>query len=379
MKFFLLILLVCNVSLLNAQQSTKSIFEQTINKINTLKSVSYTLNSINGNIFSKDDITTRKSKVSAIFNDGMIDYKLREVFGNKGNKVYSEIYRDKKLYTFDITDSIYSVDEPKRISDDLSDFARLLKETLEKHPNKIIRKADTTYQHAVCYSFFIKVYDTVSNGQHDFTHKYVLINKKNFLPVNLKQKGEGTASKGGHVIGRVFINDEEIYADIEVNPKIVPKTISFAGFRLKNTEMLLVGAESPQLKLKTLAGEPVDEKLFNNKVLLVVFGSIDCPANPLANPVLNRLYAKYKDVNLAILDIFTSESGEQVRKYIEANNLHFPTYLATKKQHSDFKIISTPNFYVVGIDGKIKSAIEGYSGKLENDLIKSIDEQLANQ
>ncbi|RZL15937.1 MAG: TlpA family protein disulfide reductase [Pedobacter sp.] len=241
-----------------------------------------------------------------------------------------------------------------------------------------IRKADTVYQNISCYSFFIKIADTVNNGQHDFIHKYVLINKKNFLPVNFKEKGEGTASKGDYVIGRVVVNNENIYSNINVNPEIASNPISFNGFHLKNTKMLSVGDSSPKLEVRTIFGDVVDESVFKNKVLLVVFGSIDCPANPLANPVLNRLYAKYKDKNLAIFDIFTSETGEQVKKYIEANSLNFPSYLATRKQHADFKIISTPNFYVIGTDRKIKAAIEGYSDKLENQLIKTIDELLAS-
>jgi thiol-disulfide isomerase/thioredoxin/outer membrane lipoprotein-sorting protein len=378
MKFFLLLLLACNVSLLNAQPSTKFIFEQAINKIKTLKSVSYTINSANGNMFSKDDVTRRKTQVSVLFKRGVIDYKLREVSDDKDTGIYNEVYRDGKSYTFDMTDSTYSLDQAREPDYDLSDFANLLNESLREQSNKIIRKTDTVYQNIACYSFMIKTYDTLSNGQHDFTHKYILINKNNFLPVSLKEKGEGTASKGGYVMGRIFVNNEDIYSNIKVNAKIVSSPISFAGFYLKNTKMLSIGDDSPQLNIKTLLGDVVDESFFKNKILLVVFGSITCPANPLANPVLNRLHTKYKGENFAILNIFTSETGEQVKKYIEANNLYFNSYLSTRKQHSDFKVISSPNFYIINNDRKIKTAIDGYSDKLENQLIKLIDELLAS-
>jgi len=373
MKFFLFLLLACNASLLHAQSSTGFIFEQTIAKIENLKSVSYTANSLNGNFFSKDDITKKTNKVSVILKNRLIDYKLIEAFDDQNKPIYNQIYREGLSYTFNIIDSTYTFDKTKESSYGLTDFAETLKKSLQKNPTKIIRKPDTIYKSIDCYSFFIKTYDTVLNGQHDFTHKYILINKNNFLPVSLKEKGAGTASKGGYVIGRIIINNEEVYTNIKVNPKIIVHPILFKGFHLENSKMLSIGDDSPQLAVKTLSGGVVDQSIFKNKILLVVFGSIDCAANP----VLNRLYAKYKSANLAILNIFTSETGEQVQKYIDANSLDFPLYLATRKQHSDFKIISTPNFYIIGADRKIKTAINGYSDKLENQLIKTIDELLA--
>lgn len=376
MKIFLSLLLVCNISLLSAQPSTNSIFEQTIAKIENLKSVSYTASSLNGNFFSKDDITKRTNKVSVLLKDRLIDYKLTKAFDDQNKPTYSKIYREGESYTFNIVDSTYTFDKSKEISYELTDFAKILKESLQKNPTKITRKADTIYQNIDCYSFLIKTYDTILNDQHDFTHKYILINKNNFLPVGLREKGAGTASKGGYVIGRITINNEEFYTKIKVNPKIIVRPISFKGFKLENSKMLSIGDDSPQLAVRTLSGGVVEESIFKNKILLVVFSSVDCAANPLANPVLNRLYARYKNANLAVLDIFTSETGEQVKKYIDANSLDFPLYLASRKQHSDFKIIGTPNFYIIGADRKIEAAIDGYSDKLENQLIKTIDKLL---
>ena len=129
-------------------------------------------------------------------------------------------------------------------------------------------------------------------------------------------------------------------------------------------------------RISDLSSKPINVNRFNNKTLLIVFGSTDCPANPLANPVLNKIYSKFSGQDLEILNIYTTESAATVQKYKSANDLKFPLYIAERELHSTYKVLGTPNFYVVGTDGKIKSAIDGYSDQLESKLVRVIEEEL---
>lgn len=207
-------------------------------------------------------------------------------------------------------------------------------------------------------------------GNHSFTYKYVVIDKKLWLPVFTRENSAGVLEKGGYVIGRVSMFKEEQYYNHRVDQKIKPGVFEFskAGFGLKNSTMLADGSMAPALTVMSLNNQVVPSSEFANKLYLVEFGATDCPANALANPMLNNLYQKYASKQFAIACIYTGESAAQLTKYATANNIKFPMYLGSRKLKQDFKTIAVPNFYLVDKDGRVIKSFNGYSDDLEREL-----------
>ncbi|WP_316830496.1 TlpA disulfide reductase family protein [Pedobacter aquatilis] len=377
-KYSLFILSLCCLTAAHAQQQTAEIFKATAAKIKTLKSISYKVQFTDKNPFSKDDIATGKSTASILFNqDGTVKYKREKTNINDGQTVYQSIYKTGRLYGLSLPDSTYTDEEPKeKVTTDITAFTTLLIDNLNKNPQKIIRKADTVFRNKRCFNFLIKLYDSLLNGNHDYTYKQILIEQKTMLPAYLKETGAGMTYKEGLPLGRLIFFNEKSFSDIKINQKVAVLPLETTGFTKPNTQMLDIGAKAPALVIKDLSGGIPDVKIGNKKLLLIIFGATDCPANPLANPMVNRIYTKYATDNFAIVNIYTNETTDQVKKYIEANNIKFPVYTASRKLGKEFKTAGTPNFYLIDKNGIVVSKSKGYAESLEERFTKEIDKLL---
>lgn len=362
------------VGIANAQLNTSAIFGKTSQAIKSLRSIRYNVGFTQKNPFSKGDVSVGVKEENVIFNpDGTVKYMLNYNNVNAGQIIYGKVYSGGKLYSTNLIDSTYTVEVPKsKISYKMADIAMMMASELKANPKKIIRKADTIYNGNKVYDFLIKKYDTISNGNHDFTHAQVLVDQKTMLPVYLKETGAGSTFKGGILLGRLEFYEEVMIYDVLINKNIKIMPFDSSGFSLPNTKMLDNGDTSPPLSLKSISGTDISPASFKNKLLLVVFGATSCPANPLANPVLNRLHAKFSANDFSVVNIYTSETSEQVKKYIESNNLKFPVYIGERKLGKDFQTLGTPNFYLIGRDGKIVRSSDGYSENLEANMTEDI-------
>ncbi|TDO20686.1 TlpA family protein disulfide reductase [Pedobacter duraquae] len=379
MKISFQIMIVLCAGTVQVKSQTADVFKKTMTNIDNFRSIQFQTNSVNENPFSPGSITTTKTTTSIIFNDDRsVSYQKEQSELNPGKILTRKIYENGKLYHFDIADSTYSIETPESpITSDLSVISQLLNESINKYPNKIINKADTLFQGKACYNFLIKRYDTLDNGHHDYTHKSILIDKQTFLPVYLREDGAGTMTKGGISVGRINFFAEQTFSNFQINKAILKTAVRLNGFSEPNKEMLKKGAVAPQLQLKTLSESAFASTNLKNKTLLVVFGSTLCPANPLANPMLNRLNEKFSDQQFAIVNIYSNEAAKEVKDYVSNNKLQFPVYLASRKLNKEFKTVGTPNFYLIGKDGTIIESIEGYSVNLENRLTTEISNSIS--
>jgi thiol-disulfide isomerase/thioredoxin len=364
-----------------AQNSSVNILKRTVNKMQSLKSISYEQGFTNVNPFSQGDTSIGISKISLVFDGkGLIKAMNEKTTINNGQNRYSAIYKLDTLFSVDFNDSTYSyskITKKGNVNCDLTSIANFIKETI-KYSSKIIKKKDTIISNIPCYNFFIKTYDKIENNKHNYVYNYLLINKKTLMPVYTKETGEGTMEKEGHIIGRVTILKESYFRSFRINQDINNSVFNFnkTGFELENEAMLTSGSIAPSFNIKDLNNQTVPLSKFRDKVILVEFGSVDCGANPLANPMLNNLNKKYTLKEFSIVSIFSSESAEQIKKYAQANNLQFPVYLGNKKLKRDFKTIATPNFYLIDKNGTIIKGFNGFSDELEAELTKLIDSKI---
>ncbi|WP_354335674.1 redoxin domain-containing protein [Pedobacter sp. CG_S7] len=319
-------------SIVTAQSTTAEIFKKTTQRINSLNSIGYSISFMEKNPFSKGDISEGVTNEDILLNpDRTIKYKITETNLNSGQSIFRETYLAGKLYSINLTDSTYVVNVPKSpVSYHMADISTMMESEFKAHSSKIFHKKDTLFNGKKCYNFLIKSYDMISNGNHDYTHKQILIDQKTLLPLYLKSTGAGSAYKEGLSLGRLDFYTENIFYNFVADKKIKIMPFVNSGFSLPNTEMLKDGERAPELSLNSLSGLHVPEDSFTGKLLLVVFGGTACPANPLANPMLNRLHSKFSSADFSIINIYTNETTEQVQKYIESNSLNFPVYLGNR-------------------------------------------------
>lgn len=382
-KAWLVILGLCCVLFTNAQIQPSSILQKSIDKINSLKSVSYRVQTIEKNPFSNGDTSYIKTQeILAFDRNGLLHAMDRKTSINKGQTELREVYLNDTLYNINSNDSLYSIDKkPKNIGNGLKSFVDLIKYILTKNPSKITQRKDTAINRTTCYNFFIKSYDTIENNNHNYTHLHVFINKTSLMPISTKEVSVGEFSKEGHSLGRLNAYNEVHYSSYRFSEKISPTVFHFntAGFELYNDKMLADGISIPEINVKDLNNREVATFNFKNKLLLIEFGSTVCGANPLANPMLNRLNKKYNVKDVAIVSIYSEETSDQIKKYIESNSIEFPIYMGNKKIKRNFKTVGTPGFYLVNKDGKVIKSSNGYNDELENDFSKEIEVRIQNK
>lgn len=344
--------------------------------LKALKSLTYFTDFTEENPFNPGDISKGTTKSQILYkDDGTIDFMSEDRNINSGQTRTREIYGNGKRYTFDLVDSTYDVDDVKgEMKSELPEIITVAQTYLQKGPDKIIQKEDTLFNGNMAYQFLIKAYDTIANGNYDYTHKTILIDKNSLIPVYYREIGEGSAFKDGAAIGRLKFFIEKSFKAIKVNQVILDTAMNFDGFHTVNTNMLSVGETAPPIDAVSIIDDQnILSIALKAPVKLVVFGSTSCAANPLSNPMLNRLHEKYAMKQFSIINIYTGDKLEQISRYVKNNGLKFPVFYGTRSLNSKFKTVGTPNFYLLNADGKIVASIRGYSDSLEEELVSKID------
>lgn len=361
----------------NGQNVPIKLLESTIMAINNHHNLYYKVKSIQKNPFDENDTTITKS-VEIINSNSSGNIVLQNILLNINNHQTNlrEVFSHDTLYNINLRDSVYNIDRhPKDIYNSLMSFRETIRQVIKKGSLKIALRQDTIINHIRCYSLFINSYDTVVNSNHDFTHQFFYVNKKTFLPVYTKEVGAGNAEKGGYSLGRLNFFSETYFYEYQFNKKPSSGAFYFdkSGFDLENKNMLANGTIAPEILVRNLSEKTVPLSDFKNKIILLEFGSTTCGANPLANPMLNRLAKKYNLQDFAIISIYSEETPDQVRNYIKANHIQFPTYLGNNKLQRRFQTIGTPNFYLIDKNGIIVKSMNGYSDELELQITSEIN------
>jgi thiol-disulfide isomerase/thioredoxin len=377
-KSLLFVLAICLGYLTASAQSVSvNLLKSAVDKVQRIKNLSFTVRSIGNNPFSVGDTTISEVNETIVL-DGLGNLVAQNQLININNyqSQLREVYRNDTLYNIDLRNSIYSIDlHPKDVSNSLSYFVDRANYAIQKHPSKILSYADTTINNVSCYSLFINAYDTVENNNHNFTHQYLYLSKETLLPVLSKEIGAGMTEKDGHSLGRLSFYNLTNYSNymFDREPAVGEFNFKSAGFEIRYEKMLADGTRSPDILVRSLYNKTIATSYFKHKILVLEFGSTICGANPLANPMMNRLSKKFNGRDVLILSIYSEETPEQVRKYIAANNLQFPIYLGDKILKRHFHTVGTPNFYIVDKDGMITKSMNGYNDQLELQITEEID------
>jgi hypothetical protein len=255
-KNLLLLCCVVNLTIAYAQSPALTILQKSLNRINSLKSLSYEERDIQSNPYSAGDTSRIKAKAFISYDGhGNIKAMNARTNTNNGQGNYAMILKNDTAYQVDYIDSTYSFTPNAKQTDlyaTIIGLAGFIKGTLAGKPSKVFLKKDTLINKIACYNFFVKDYDSVENGNHNYTHHYLAISKSNLLPVYFKELGNGIAMRDGHVIGRLSLYIERWLSKFKVDEKLKERTIAFdrSKFSPPNKQMLAEGTKAPPMMLK---------------------------------------------------------------------------------------------------------------------------------
>lgn len=130
-----------------------------------------------------------------------------------------------------------------------------------------------------------------------------------------------------------------------------------------------------EVALKNCSGDPYsfgdwfkarrDGKEGPPRLLVISFFSTECPWQRMWNPDLAAICAEYqgRGVTMVQIDSNSTESAEQVRKFLKEQKLPFPVLMDPGNEVADrFGAKTTPHLYVVDATGKVI-----YTGAVDND------------
>jgi len=192
--------------------------------------------------------------------------------------------------------------------------------------------------------------------------RYFWLSRKDHLPRKLKQ------------VIRVFpeIITHELWSNVMVNPAISDNRFSWsppAGWREfkrppQESAFLKPGTQAPDFELTSVDDETIRLSDFRGNFVLLFNWRVGCQSCLEELPVVQELYAKYRDKGLIVLGVNTCDVKKFVTKVIEQNGVDFPNILDTSpdavKAMEDYGVNAFPVSYVIDRKGKVMDAWAGY-------------------
>jgi hypothetical protein len=122
---------------------------------------------------------------------------------------------------------------------------------------------------------------------------------------------------------------------IQVTPNMVPRIRAAVVAELKAIEarlMLKEGSAAPDFTLPVLGGGEASLSALKGKVVVVNFWATWCPPCLVEMPVLNEIYAAYRDQGVEVLGLSLDEEGLPVTKpFVEKLGVTYPIVEADRK------------------------------------------------
>lgn len=141
----------------------------------------------------------------------------------------------------------------------------------------------------------------------------------------------------------------------------------------------LEGQAAPNIELTDLSGETVRlEDELGEKVILLDFWATWCPPCREGLPVVDAIAKAYKDEPVAVYGVNIMEHEDQVKGFLQSNNLELPVLLDTTGiVAQDYAVEGIPQTVIIDLEGKVHTVHVGLSPWFESTLKSDIDALLA--
>lgn len=140
----------------------------------------------------------------------------------------------------------------------------------------------------------------------------------------------------------------------------------------------LLGQEAPTFTLPSSGGEPVNlAEKFGEEVVLLEFWATNCPYCVKAMPELEKLEEAYAEKGLGYYAVNVGETPEDVAAFLKAQQLT-PTALLDEdaEMATAYDVGPIPLILLIGRDGKVQAASEGFSPDTPEKLAGQIESAL---
>ena len=386
--------LLCLTSLFSCKPSDTKILNDTISKLNSLKTIEYDWSSkfisedgaafnreINYKIYfdfsSKDTIINTKFIFKTKTGEAMFD----------GQKVYLKENGLECVMLIDTPDKdfVYSTAGMEQSIYELkNNLPKLLSDPTIKH----FREKDTIINKTDCYKFnfvipnkylsvdFINIDESIKNYIGSYT---IAISKNNYLPTFIKRRSSNSGEYEYSIINNIKIDTNRTN---DFNPKIFKK--DFPIVKMADIDKFLetklekeTGKKAIPFELKNINGKLVSLSDFKDKIVLLEFWFPKCFGCVTATPILNQIQEKYKKEGLVILGIeYTKISNKKIRKYIKEQNIKITTLIGGDKIAKKYNVQGAPMFYLLN---KEKEIVYSSMAIYPNELVGEIEKLLNNK
>ena len=145
---------------------------------------------------------------------------------------------------------------------------------------------------------------------------------------------------------------------IQVTPDMVPRVRAAVVAELKAIEarlMLKEGTAAPDFNLPVLGGGTSSLSAMKGKVVVVNFWATWCPPCINEMPVLNDLYAAYRDQGVEVLGLSLDEEGLPITKpFVEKLGVTYPILEADRKTYQAYgNVLTIPHTFVIDREGTV--------------------------
>lgn len=146
----------------------------------------------------------------------------------------------------------------------------------------------------------------------------------------------------------------------------------------KDAGLLAVGAQAPEWTLKDAAGKEHKLSEFKGKVVVMDFWATWCGPCKKAMPSIQKTHEKFKDKGVVVIGVSTWEKDGDPVTYMKEKGFNYSLYLKGDEVAKQYGVTGIPAFFVIGGDGKIVFAEQGFDPSDEKKLEKVIEQHLAS-
>lgn len=209
------------------------------------------------------------------------------------------------------------------------------------------------------------------NFENPLPYKIIRYNEKNnkddYVELKLSE------IKSNILFSKDFFTLESFNTENKIIKKANPnKSVSQEK---SNTSLLSINSLAPQWELINQDG--IKKKLsdYKGRVVVLDFWATWCAPCVQAQPKLQSIHKKYKDVVVLGMN-FNDKKNINLKEYRVKKNLSYEMMLNTEKIAKLYKVISLPTAYVIDKSGKIIFSSIGYSENKEKELVRAVENAL---
>lgn len=358
---------------LNAQD-----LEQIFKPLLSAKNISYT-----DHILQKDLFSDQLFRDTAI---AYFDYSAEDTLIKVQTAKY-ETWRDpNKLVLIDKNDSTYRLKNANEFAGLIyNSFNERLQRFFKENPkSKFLLPQKDTIVNDVPYLYYKYVsLDSIEHGKRVYTGMVLLVDKKNQIPAYLRVEDEGFIDDSEnhivffeeHWITNLKLDDVNF---LDIADMRIPEHIKLEVPR-KIIPLLEKGTDSPVLGFRNEDGKEVRLSDFHGNTVLLNITWVGCPHCMQSIPMLNMLKEQFTNKNLKIISLYPLDNKENVLKMNQNFAVNYGFFLNnenTKGNLDKFNINGYPTFYLIDKNGKIIKGWSGYSKKISNEILASIQSSI---